>query len=413
MNFKNVNDFVAKLEQNQPSANKNFKNQRKLDKVYLNVPDNFGRYQVLPMDSVITDFPYVELPGTREINIPRKNIKSDGTESVYDAWIKLLPKSAYTMKDETGREVSSLTAADEQLLNQAYSLHQQLWDELDARNNAMDKTIGKLIRRKNYCIFHAFCINRWKLNDNRSPERQNFSALFVVTSKHFSETLKEDMNNFGIVNTVGDDWLASVYNRELTNRDGFLMFTVQKNQVQPGFQFSVAHAVGKADYLKNISINQEDADLMSNPVETFLGWQAQRNDGVAVEKRRLFNPVLIQQAIDFMTKQLAQIRLAKQNGTDIAEAIKATNEEALRSQQPTTVMGQTTNDPVLAQHAEQYAASQNVAANPQAVVEKNTDPFSSPAAAHFNPMGGVETSSNGFTAPSFGGFGGSSEDLPF
>ena len=116
MSYAKVNDFVARLEQNTPGSNKNFEKQRRLEKIYLNVPANFGRYQVLPLPSLITGFPYVELPNTREINLPRKNVKPDGTETIYSAWIKILPMSAYTVRDESGREVSSLTANDEKLL---------------------------------------------------------------------------------------------------------------------------------------------------------------------------------------------------------------------------------------------------------------------------------------------------------
>lgn len=413
--YNNVSDFVARLEQNLPQA-KTFVQQRKLDKVYLNAPTNLGRYQVLPFTSLVTDYPYVDLPKTREINLPRKNIKSDGTENVYQAWIKLLPKSAYVVKDETGRITSSLTAANEQLLDQAYAIHEQLWNELDVKNNAMDPVIGKLIRKKNYTIFHAYCVNKWALDNMRTPERQNFSALFVVTSNKFQQSLKDDISQFAVMNGCGDDWLNQVYNRDLTDRQGFLMFTAQRDPSRPGFNFTTNHAIGKGDYLKPISIDSEDATLMEDPIETFLGWQAGRYpDGTPVGQRRLFNEALITEAINFMTKQLAQIRMAKQSGGDVKAAIAATNDEALNSQTPTTTMGQTTNDPMLAQMAQ---AQENMVANPQAVVERNTDPFTTPPAAHIDPITGAPTTSAGsnFAKPSFmsPGFGGNSgSGLPF
>lgn len=412
--YNNVNDFVARLEQNLPQA-RTFVQQRKLDKVYLNAPTNLGRYQVLPFTSLVTDYPYVDLPKTREINIPRKNIKSDGTENVYQAWIKLLPKSAYVVKDETGRITSSLTAANEQLLDQAYTIHEQLFNELDVKNNAMDPVIGKLIRKKNYTIFHAFCVNKWALDNMRTPERQNFSALFVVTSNKFQQSLKDDISQFAMMNGCGDDWLNQVYNRDLSDRQGFLMFTAQRDPSRPGFNFTTNHAIGKGEYLKSINIDPEDATLMEDPIETFLGWQAGRYpEGTPVGQRRLFNEQLITEAINFMTKQLAQIRMAKQSGGDIKAAIAATNDEALNSQTPTTTMGQQTNDPMLAQMAEK--TTENMVANPQAVVERNTDPFSTPPAAHIDPVTGNPTGGNNFAKPSFmtPGFGESKGNgLPF
>jgi hypothetical protein len=426
MSYANVNDFVARLEQNTPGSNKNFEKQRRLEKIYLNVPANFGRYQVLPLPSLITGFPYVELPNTREINLPRKNVKPDGTETIYSAWIKILPMSAYTVRDESGREVSSLTANDEKLLQQAYSIHEELWKELDAKNNAMDPTIGKLIRKKNYTLFHAHCVNRWALDNMRSPERQNFDALFVITSKKFQEALKNDISQFGMLNGLGDDWLNQVYNRDLTGRQGFLMFTVQRDPTRPGFSFTANHAVGKGDYLKSVEIKQEDMDLMGDPIETFLGWQCGKNaEEVPVGQKRLFNENLITQAINFMTQQLAKIRMAKQSGGDVAAAIAATNEEALKAQAPTDTMGQTTNDPMLAEMANRAAEAnmnQNVAVNPQTIAERNTDPFATPPAAHIDPITGSPVGSGfgsqqsaPFSTPSFAnpGFGSGNNDLPF
>lgn len=410
--YNNVSDFVARLEQNLPQA-KTFVQQRKLDKVYLNAPVNLGRYQVLPFTSLVTDYPYVDLPKTREINLPRKNIKSDGTENVYQAWIKLLPKSAYVVKDETGRITSSLTAANEQLLDQAYTIHEQLWNELDVKNNAMDPVIGKLIRKKNYTIFHAYCVNKWAIDNMRTPERQNFSALFVVTSNKFQQSLKDDISQFAVINGCGEDWLNQVYNRDLSDRQGFLMFTAQRDPSRPGFSFTTNHAIGKGDYLKPINIDPEDVSLMEDPIETFLGWQAGRYpEGTPVGQRRLFNEALINEAISFMTKQLAQIRMAKQTGNDVKAAIAATNDEALNCQAPTTTMGQTTNDPMLAKMAAQ--SQENMVANPQAVVERNTDPFTTPPAAHMDPVTGSPTTSN-FAKPSFmnPGFGNSGSGLPF
>ena len=148
-----VDDFLSKLAAQAPKAKENNFEQknRSLEKIYLNFPGNFGRYQVFPLDSVVTDFPFVTLFGTREINIPRKNMAADGTENTYNAWIKLLPKSAYVMKDMTGRLVSSLTAADDELLSQAHMIFDELYRELDAKNNR-DELTTNLVRLKNYTI---------------------------------------------------------------------------------------------------------------------------------------------------------------------------------------------------------------------------------------------------------------------
>lgn len=416
MAFDSVKGFVDILNTAAPKSNKNFESKRRIEKIYLNAPVNYGRYQVLPLLSSITDFPFVELPYTREINIPRKNIKSDGTENIYKAWIKLLPVSAYMMKDETGRKVSSLTAADEKLLHQAYAVYDELFNELNAKEDRADHVIN-LIRRKNYTIFHAYCINRWTLDNARTPERQNFSGLFVVTSKKFSEALSENMTQFGMIEGVGDEWLNSVYNNKLSGRDGFLMFTVQRNTTgAPGFQFSINHAINKGEYLKTTEIPAEDAELMKDPVESFLGWQANREgDDVPVGKKHLFNAKLVQEAINFMTDQLSSVRMAKQNNTDIAAAIEATNQQALNVQRPTNTMGQETNDPMLANMAAEATKAkmnQNMAANPQKIVQNNTAPFETPAAAHFDPTGNIKSDDS---KPSFGGnFGNSSNnDLPF
>ena len=123
-----VESFLERLQSMSPKKKPtSFVKRRAIETVYTNAKANFGKYQLLPLTSVINDFPYVSLKNTREIKMPRKNVMSDGTPQEYSAWIKLLPKDAYTIKDpSTGREVSSLTAADESLLDQAYAI----WEEL-------------------------------------------------------------------------------------------------------------------------------------------------------------------------------------------------------------------------------------------------------------------------------------------
>lgn len=429
-----VDDFLEKLAQQAPKSNNNdFKSKnRTLEKIYLNYPGNFGRYQILPMDNVVTDFPFTTLFGTREINVPRKNLTADGQENVYNAWIRLLPKSAYIMKDATGRTVSSLTASDDQLLSQAYMLFDQLFEELDARNNREPGITG-LLRKRNYTVFHGMCINKWGLNDTRTPDRQNFCGLFVCTAKGFVTAIEDNIQERTLMNGGDASWIPSIYNRQLTGRDGFLMFSISANKLQAGYSVTATHEIGRSKVLEGCSITEEDAELMVDPVYTFLGWQANKDDQTPPQQRRLFNPYLIQETITFMSQQLAAIRMAKQAGMDIMEAIERTNAEAIANQVPTNTMGQTTNDPILADMAAQsggnsYGGSfaNGPAQNPSNVVNNNTNPFETPAVAHIDPVtsapvnnggfGGQQAGSAPFQKPSFAQWGGGDQkkdDLPF
>lgn len=421
MSFNKVDDFLEKLAAQAPKAKEEFKQKnRTLEKVYLNYPGNFGRYQILPMDSVVTDFPYQTLFNTREINIPRKNLAADGTENIYNAWIKLLPASAYIMKDATGRQVSSLTAADEQLLGQAHLLFDQLCDELDMRNNRSEE-VTNLVRRRNYTVFFGYCLNKWN-TDSRTPDRQNFSALFVSTAKGFVSSVQDNIQERTLMNNGDSSWLPLVYNRQLSGRDGFLVFSVAPNKLQAGYLVTANHEIGRAKNLETVVISEEDAQLMVDPIETFLGWQARRDDEAAPGTKRLFNPALTQEAITFMSEQLAAIRMAKQTGTTIADAINATNEKALQNQQYTNTQGQATNDPMLADMAAK-TAQENTFSQAQ-IVNNNTDPFQTPPAAHIDPVtnapksnpfgGNTPNTGNAPFTPSFGSsFGGGNDGMPF
>ena len=354
-----VESFLERLQSMSPKKKPtSFVKRRAIETVYTNAKANFGKYQLLPLTSVINDFPYVSLKNTREIKMPRKNVMSDGTPQEYSAWIKLLPKDAYTIKDpSTGREVSSLTAADESLLDQAYAIWEELYKELDAKNNVMNPAIGGLIRRKTYSLFMARVMNYWSVGNTREVARQNFSALMVVTSKGFMDTVGESISDTSI--TAGaEDWIKDVYNRDASGRKGFLMFNISKSE-SPGFNISVSHSLNAENYLNGVTIPDEDLELMQNPVQMFLGWQAGReDDSVPADQRRLFNKALITEAIEFMTDLLAKTRMAKANGTSVEEAIEATNKTLLANQTPTDTRGQATNDPVLAQMA-QAAAQQH------------------------------------------------------
>lgn len=426
MSFNKTDDFLEKLAMQTPKAKEEFKpKNRVLEKVYLNYPGNFGRYQILPMDSVVTDFPFQTLFNTREINLPRKNLAADGTTNVYNAWIKLLPKSAYIMKDATGRQVSSLSAADEQLLEQSHLIFDQLCAELDMRNNRAPE-VTNLLRKRNYTVFFGYCLNKWN-SDSRTPERQNFCGLFVCTAKGFISSIEENITERTLMNNGDASWISSVYNRQLSGRDGFLMFSIQPNKVQAGYTVTASHEFGRAKNLEGIAISEEDAELMVDPIETFLGWQAARDENSAPGTRRLFNPTLTQEAITFMSEQLAAIRMAKQTGMTIADAIENTNNQALANQQFTTSVGQVTNDPMLAEMAAKEQEN-NFSQVDSSKLVNNDSPFQTPPAAHIDPVtnapkanpfgnsfgGQQQSQGNAPFSPSFGGgFGGSNNGMPF
>lgn len=426
-----VEDFMAKLaaqtapmvRNNQPRTNT-----KTVEKISLNFPGNYGRYQVLPLDSVVTDFPYVTLFDTREISIPRKQVAADGTETAYQAWIKLLPKEGYLMKDMSGRVVSSLTADEEQLLGEARELFNQLFNEVDARNNLqMQKD---LCRKRNYTIFHAMCLNKWDFEDSRAPKRQNFCGLFVCTAKGFMNAVEDNINERTLMNGGDGSWIDGVYNRKLNGRDGFVMFSISKNKTAAGYTCSVSHESGKSQMLAGVTIPAEEADMMQDPVYNFLGWQANKEEAAQPAQRRLFNANLIKEAIAFMTQHLAAIRMAKQNNQSVEEAIKATNELALKN---ATVAKPATNDPML---QAQTAGQPQVSA--ERVINANiaSQAQQTPPAAQLDPISGAFVGGNSgfsgfgnapqpqqpqqapasapFTAPSFGGFGAAPKsDLPF
>ena len=152
-------------------------------------------------------------------------------------------------------------------------------------------------------------------------------------------------------------------------------------------------------------------------------------------QRNLFNAKLISETIEFMTDQLARIRMAKQNGTSVEEAIAETNKLVLEKQTPTDSRGKMTNDPVLVEMNKQKAeqmnqnmgtyGNTNVAANPTNVAAQvnMSDPYSNPAATHQDPVTGGNPMNFNSNGPTFGGnssfnkpaFAGGNDDaeLPF
>lgn len=422
----NIEDFMSKLaaqaapaESKKSFANYGTSQAKKVEKIYLNVPENFGRYQILPLNSTVIDYPFVTLFNTREVGIPKKLVQQDGTEKIYTSWVKFIPASAYQMKDASGRLVSSLTAEEEQLLNSAYTVFDQLWDEVGAKD---DLQIQKsLVRKKNYTIFNGYALNKWSFADNRNPVRNNFAGLFVCTSKSFIQSVQDNLSECSVMNNGSYDFVEGIYNRNLTGRDGFIMMSISKNPDRAGFNVSVKHEYGRSQILSTVSIPQVDADLLQDPVAEFLGNQARPADSEdqPADQRRLFNPSVIKEGINFMTQQLSAVRMAKEAGKTVADAIRETNETVLANQKTYTPNGGT-NDPML---KEAQVEMSEPAVNAEKVQSMNTEPFTTPAAGHFSPMGTPETTNNAwsqptqksapFTTPSFSGFGSGQNDLPF
>ena len=418
-----VDSFLEKLSSISPSTKKrNFESKKLIQRVYCNFKGNFGKYQILPFPSIITNFPFVVLDNTREINIPRKNIAADGTVSQYNAWIKILPVAAYNIKDpSSGRVVNSLTADEEALLKRVYAVWEELYAEVDGKNNTIDPVISKLIRRKNYTIFHGYCVNMFEEGDPRKPARQNFSALFIMTAKNFVDIVNTNIVDNNILNGNNPGWLNDIYSSDLTGRKGFMMMSVSQNVGGPGFNISVNHQLNES-YLQGVAVPEEEAAEMQNPVETFLGWQARSDDmETPTEERRLFNAKLMQEAIDYMTDLLARIRMGKQNNTSIKEAIDITTKLLMQSQEPSDTRGNQINDPLLADLAKQqesqgipagYGAA-NVPNNPEFTQERN---FKNPAVSHQDPVTGSPTAADPtkevpFNRPSFAG--GMDSGFPF
>lgn len=404
-----VDEFMARLSEQQAPMMKRAQksNEKKLEKVALNFPGNFGRYQILPVDNVVTDYPYVTLFNTLEICIPRNYKNADGTEKVIPTWVKIIPKEGFIMKDQTGRVVSSLTNEDEQLLYQTRMVWEELYKELDAKNN--QDICRDLIRRRNYTIFNGYCAQRWSEgNTGRNPDRVKFGALFISTAKGFITQVDSDINDKKF--EKGDDisWIESIYNRSLADRGGCIMMTIGKAAAGAGFDVKVNHFIG-ANGVKDIVIPEEDMELMQDPLETFLGWQAKReDDSVDPRNRRLFNASLMKEAMEFMSHKLAAIRTAKaaSNGMDIkaaiAQAIQMTNDSAVSAG-----VVSNTNDPML--QTQNTPSSQPNVANIQ---NNNTAPFQSAPVFQASPVTGAPVGNPGvqqsapFNAPSFASFGG-------
>ena len=365
-----VSGFMQMLETNKamPRSNGDYKS---LEKIYLSYARNYGKYQISPMNSVVTGYPFVPLTKTRQIHMPRHNVLNDGTIKDQEPWMHILPKEAYVMRDG-GRLVSSLTAEDEKILNEATTLFDKLYDELGGNEKDKDKnkTIN-FMRRRNYTIWMGYCLNKWSIKNTREPEKKDFSGLFVCTAKDFLTEIDNNISNLRITHG-SDDWTREVYNRDLTGRTGCLIFSISLNEggSKIGYNISIQHVDGVQN-LSSYVIPEDEARLMSDPVEAFLGWQADKKI-----PGRLFNATLMKELIEYMSAQLRAVQLAKQNGTDLAAAIQKTSETALQSQ----AAAKATVDPVLKQQQPAQGPT------PEEIYSKNTNPYVNPPAAQIDPI---------------------------
>lgn len=386
----NVSGFLQTLQRTQPQAKGDAANARKIEKISLSFNGNHGKYQILPVNSTVTGFPFRELKNTRELQFPMKNKLVDGTEREFSTWVKILPPEAYLMVDSTGRIVSSLTREEEELLRQASSTFDQLFELLGGRNKEqeLNKTIG-LLRKRDYTVFHGKCLGKWSLTDPRTPERQNFPALFICSAKGFMQAVSDNVNDETLANGGSADWLGQIYNRQQTGRTGFLIFSISMNQGgKIGYSISVNHKAGIMNpEINNHQITDEEIAMMTDPVETFLGFQA--------GKERLFNKYLMQDAINYMSLQIQNIQMALSTGADVVKAWEATSALTLKNSNPVGGNTPQTNDPFLANQAGQVAPE---VVNPGAVVMNNTDPFSTPPAAHLDPITQQPVTNTGFAS---------------
>jgi hypothetical protein len=274
----NVQSFLEQLQNATPQPRSNEPRTNVLNYIHLSVPENFGKYQVFPMISEITGNPFTYLYKTREVNLLRK-----GTQDKM-AWHKILPLGAYQFVDSTGRLVSSLTQAESDLLVKA----QGIYDTLDGvmPDSMGDKKKKDILRSKDYTVFNAYVINKYNEADMARPERSKFAALFVCTSKKFAGEITKDIQ-LQSTNYGGTEFVTSIYNRELANRTGWLIFTIGKETQGFGYRIGVSHAANlPANVVGGFSISNEEAAAMSDPVKNFLGWQAS-------DKPNMFNQELL------------------------------------------------------------------------------------------------------------------------
>lgn len=357
----NVQDFLDQLRSAQPQSSSESES-KSLDRTYITA--NLGKYQIFPMISTTTRMPFEYLYRTREVNITSK--KADGSE--YSTWHKLLPECAYDFCSD-GRRVSSLTQAEKDLLNAAYGVFDRMY-------NVVPESQRKgFCRYKNYIIGHAHVINYYEVSNNNKPSKSNYDTLLVCTSKDFANAISKDID-IQLINQNNDpSFLNQVYNRQLTGRTGWLIFTIQRAANGIGFSASANHTVNLGSISGDLTISEEAAELMKDPVRTFLGRQAGED--------KLFNADFINTTISEMAAIIAKYEHS---------AIYVDKESVARSTvaqaQAASPKVAPTNDPMIA--AAQAHSQPRATLNQEQQLAANNNPFQTPPAAQYDPMSGIQ-----------------------
>lgn len=362
----NVQNFLNQLRNAQPQPRTNEQKSPTLRKTYLALTENLGRYQIFPMISTVTGMPFEYLYKTREVNIVTgKN--QDGTDR--SAWHKLLPVSAYDFVDNTNRRVSSLTQAEHDLLESAYGVFDKMWEVIPESQRK------DYCRIKNYTVGNAHVINRYGLKDQTKPIESNFDTLLVCTSKDFANAINKDIE-MQMINFGNDpSFLGQIYNRQLEGRTGWLIFNIQTAANGIGYSVSASHTANLNPMAtEGLVITKEGADLMTDPVRAFLGWQA--------GKEKLFNEQLITNIIEEMNKTISKYvnSAVYVDNSQMAQATVATAQPAPAAP---------TNDPMMAAFNQQQSQMSAPTLTVEEQMAKNDNPFVTPPAAQFDPMSGV------------------------
>lgn len=365
MNEWNVQNFLDQLKSAQPQPRTNEPKLPSLERTYLAIPENLGRYQIFPMISTVTGMPFEYLYKTREINIVT-GTNQDGTKR--STWYKLLPLNAYNFIDNTGRLVSSLTQAEHDLLESAYGVFDRMWE-------VVPEGLRKdFIRIKNYTIGNAYVINKYGLKDTTKPIKSNFSTLLVCTSKDFANAINKDIEMQMINHGNDPTWLGEIYNRNLEGRTGWLIFNITPASNGIGFSVSASHTSGLPPTATDgLKITEQDEELMRDPIRTFLGRQAGTD--------KLFNETVITSIIEEMNKVISKYSNSAAYA-NVAQAAQATQSTA---QSPTS-RPMPTNDPMMSAI---NAPQQGMAQTPEQMAQNNNNPFVTPPASQFDPMAGL------------------------
>lgn len=358
----NVQAFLNQLKSTQPQVKVGGPKEPTLSKTYLGLEENLGKYQIFPVNSTVTGMPFEYLYKSREVNLPFGKLQ-DGTDRY--SWHKLLPMNAYNFLDSTGRLVSSLTQSETDLLYSAYGVFDRLW------NLIPESSRKDVCRIKNYAVGNAYVINKYGLRDQNKPVKSRFSTTLVCTSKDFANAINKDIE-MQMINHGNDvTWLSEIYNRLPSGRTGWLIFTITNAANGIGFSVSASHT---SNLPKNVTeglvIPDEDMNLMTDPIRSFLGRQA--------GKDKLFNEELITNVIDSMNRLISKYS----NSAVYVDnsGIKEANYESMKAD--SVQAAPPTNDPML---SSSYQGTQI----PKDEVNKlNSDPFVTPPASTFDPVTG-------------------------